>query len=190
MSTFNIIVQPTNLAVSVAEMEDQLRADLTDETSLITAKIKTAIDYVENKSGRSLITQTCEMKFDKWQKFTLLRSPIQSITSIKYFDKDNVEHTVDSNLYFLDNQTIRLHYNKEYPSVDLREGESITVTYVTGYGDDSTDVPERYREAIKLLAAYYYENREAVIMPNGSGSISGQALHYGIDQLIRLARGF
>jgi uncharacterized phiE125 gp8 family phage protein len=38
----------------------------------------------------------------------------------------------------------------------------VTVTYVAGYGDASTDIPEGIRQAVRMMVAHFYENREAV----------------------------
>jgi uncharacterized phiE125 gp8 family phage protein len=31
-----------------------------------------------------------------------------------------------------------------------------------GYGDDATDVPEPFKQAIRLLVAHWYENRRII----------------------------
>lgn len=47
------------------------------------------------------------------------------------------------------------------PTAGLAAANGIRVDFTVGYGADGTAVPNRLKLAIKLLAAHYYENREA-----------------------------
>jgi uncharacterized phiE125 gp8 family phage protein len=39
----------------------------------------------------------------------------------------------------------------------------VTVTFIAGYGDTAADVPERFKQAIKLLVGHWHEHREAYV---------------------------
>lgn len=196
MSTFNVITQPIADVVTLSDMYTQLRLDSgVSDSDVIELAIATATEYCQAKSGKAFITQTLEMRFDKWadsKGFELLSAPIQSVDFIKYYDKDGVLHTVDSSDYIVETSSyparIILAYGKAWVSDDLRPGNSIIIQYKAGYGDAKTDVPAHYRQAIILLAAYYYENREAAIMPLSSGATSGTAIPFGVDVLLRTKR--
>jgi uncharacterized phiE125 gp8 family phage protein len=57
----------------------------------------------------------------------------------------------------------------------------VTVTYSAGYGDADA-VPAAIKEAIKLLAANWYENREAAIV--GASGVVPMELPLGVRDLI------
>jgi len=90
--------------------------------------------------------------------------PLQSVTSIKYLDTAGDEQTLDSAAYRVDIYShparITPAYGYTWPA--LRDViNAITIEFVTGYGDEVTDVPEDLRHAIRLLAAHYFDERSA-----------------------------
>lgn len=188
------IITPPDAFITYEELGPQTRTDLTfEDNSTISPMIATAVEYVEHKSGRALLDQTLEMRFDKWPNskgFELMRSPVQSISSIKYYDKDNVEHTVSSNVYFLENTIparILLNFNQVWPADELRPGYPIVIEYVAGYGSTIDNVPARYVQAVLLLAAHLYENREATVISDGTVTVN--TLPYGLNSLLRTGQG-
>jgi len=56
---------------------------------------------------------------------------------------------------------ISLKYGKTWPSTTLRPHRGVLITFVAGYGDDASSVPEKVKLAILLLIGDYYSNREA-----------------------------
>jgi uncharacterized phiE125 gp8 family phage protein len=42
----------------------------------------------------------------------------------------------------------------------LQTLNAIKIRYITGYGDKAANVPEDYRQAILILVAHLFENRE------------------------------
>ena len=59
-------------------------------------------------------------------------------------------------------------YDCFFTIVDLH---AITVTYVCGFGDEASDVPEDILAAMKIAIAHYYENRELVAVGAGSNIV-------------------
>ena len=84
---------------------------------------------------------------------------------MKYYGTDDTEHTLDVGEYQVDTVSYKgrvgLAYGKTWPATTLRPMNGIMVEFTAGYGDATTDVPVRIRQAIKVLAAHMYENREA-----------------------------
>ncbi len=132
--------------------------------TLTTVARKSAEEYLQ----RSLITQTWECVLDKWpgDPFTLFRGPVQSVTSITYYDTDDTAATLDMSVYFVDTYggRIGLKYSQIWPATTLRPIAGVVVEFVAGYGDAAADVPEPIRQAILLLAAHMYEHREPVLV--------------------------
>lgn len=96
--------------------------------------------------------------------------PLQSITSITYYDTDGDEQTWSADEYAVDITTIkgrvRPAYGETWPATRVMMG-AVTITYVAGYGDDRDDVPEPIRRAILWRIASWYENREEIMAVPG-----------------------
>lgn len=191
--SISVVTKPATLAVSLSDMKDYLRVDGTDDDSLITSFIESATDVVKQYLRRSLITETLELTMDgfgeaqedpllrlgsgvhtgsyvyltgRGNEFDLPFLPIQSVTYIKTFDRDNTESTFDSAKYELDETGGRVYLNEGETWPDnLRHRESVKVRYVAGYGDASTDLPSPIIQAIKLYVGKMYDCREACEMP-------------------------
>lgn len=166
-----IVTQPASEVVTVAEMKAHLRIDSDDEDTLIGDYITAATDMVDaefGEIGKALITQTWALvlpAFPASGRFDLPVSPVQSITSVTYYDGDNAGQTLTASAYRLtalpDRARVDLVNGYSWPATYDR-ADAVTVTYVAGYGDASTDIPEGIRQAIRMMAAHFYENREAV----------------------------
>ncbi len=91
--------------------------------------------------------------------------PVQSVTSVKYFDAANVLQTLSPTLYDADvkglSPRICPSYNNAWPAT-YSKPNAVVVRYVAGYGT-AADVPARIRVAIKSWVAHQFENREAVL---------------------------
>jgi len=153
--------------VTLEELKDHLRVDSVDEDALLTGLIAAAREWCEGFQNRAYITQTLQLWLDEWpagDAIVLPRPPLQSVASVKYYGTDDTEYTLDAadyrvSLYGYKGRVV-LNYGKSWPSTTLRPAEAVVVEYDAGYGDDATDVPERARMAIKIVAAHLYENRE------------------------------
>jgi uncharacterized phiE125 gp8 family phage protein len=138
------------------------------EDTYIEDLIKSARRLIELHTGRRFITQTWETalgSFPRGDKIELPYPPLQSVTSVKYYDTDDTEATFSSDDYYVDTYAepgaLSLNYGESWPSTTLRPANGVIVRYVVGYGDAESDVPEMYKQAIKILAAELYERREA-----------------------------
>lgn len=165
-----LITAPAAEPVSVATAKAFLRVDGSDDDSLITSLIKSAREKGEELSRRAFITQTWEMTMDKWpadgSPLKLLRPPLISVTSVKYFDSDNVEHTWTDYVVDIASEPGAIIFTS-LPSASLRESGAITIRFVAGYGAADTNVPERIKTAVLALVAHWYENRESLEVPTG-----------------------
>lgn len=168
--SLRLITPPAAEPVSVETAKLFLRVDDTSDDTLITSLIKAAREKGEELSRRAFITQTWDVTMDDWPQaleMELLRPPLQSVTSVKYIDIDDVEHTVDSSTYYAvtKSEPGKLVF-KSLEGSSLRREGAVTVRFVAGYGNAASDVPERIKSAILSLVAYWYENRESQSVPN------------------------
>jgi uncharacterized phiE125 gp8 family phage protein len=170
--------------------------------TLVDSLITRATNYVENETRRQLINATYVFSFDMFPHGDVIYSPVSplgSVTSIQYLDADGVSQTLSTDVYAVD--TIRdpgriyLKSGQEWPST-LDQEQAVTITAVAGYGSASTDVPEPLIQvpepliqAVLMLAAHFYEHREAVD-PKGN---TFAPVPMGVERLIlqyRVAEAF
>lgn len=152
--------------ISAAEAKLHLRIDAADEDTLISALITAARVYCEGIQNRAYITQTLELSIDgfPWGRLIELPRPIlQSVTSVKYTDVDGVEATFTDYVVDADSYLGRIALKRDFnwPTVTLREIGAIKIQFVAGYGATAASVPAIVKQAMLLLIAYWYENREA-----------------------------
>lgn len=165
---------PAEEPLSLTQAKSHLREDSDGQDSLIgDVLIPSARQWVEQKTWRALVTQTWEFtwyRFPTSKEISVPLPPLQSISSVKYFDTDNAEQTLDSSKYIVDTSyepaVIRLKEGETWPDTYQRPG-AVKVTAVVGYGA-AGDVPARYKQAISLLVGHWYEHRENVV----TGTIS------------------
>ncbi len=156
--------------VTRTEAKAHLRVDFSDDDDLIDNLITAAREYCEAFTNRRFITETKTYKLDVFPAGDLIElpcAPVQSpITSIAYVDVNGTTQTFSSASYSLRNDRAKgevvLGYGYSWPTT-RDQPAAVTITYVAGYGDLTTDVPEAIRAAIKLLVADMYEHREAQV---------------------------
>jgi len=152
--------------VTAAELRVHLRWEYGNvEEALMEALITAARHKVEETIGRSLINQTWELKLDCFPSIIEVpRPPYSSLTSFQYVDSNGDTQTVTSTDYTVDgsSEPARVYeaYNKSWPTTQPIRN-AVILTYVAGYGAASTDVPEEFIVATKLLAAHWFRNRES-----------------------------
>ena len=183
----NLVTGPTVEPVTLDETKLHLRVDITDDDSLIGAKIETAREDVETITRRALITQTWDLYLDAFpseSQIELLMPPLQSVTHVKYTDPDGNESTLSSSSYVVDTYStpgrIVLKDGESWPGDTLQVVNGVEVQFKAGYGDHASDVPRPIRDAVLLLVGHYYENREAVAV----GRQRPVVLPMGVEELL------
>jgi uncharacterized phiE125 gp8 family phage protein len=168
LGSLKLATAPAVEPISLDEAKLHLRVDISDDDTLITSQIQTARRRAEKIAGRAFITQTWDYVLDAFPQGDTLeipKPPLQSITSIKYYDQDGTEYTLSSDDYYVDTYgepgRVVLKSSATWPSITLREANGVVVRFMAGYGD-ADDVPEEFKQAIYLLVGHFYENREAV----------------------------
>lgn len=186
---------PAAAVASTATAKTWMRISHSDEDTLVDSLITRATNYVENETRRQLINATYTFSFDMFPHGDVIYSPVSplgSVTSIQYLDANGASQTLSTDVYGVD--TIRdpgriyLKSGQEWPST-LDQEQAVTITAVAGYGSASTDVPEPLIQAVLMLAAHYYEHREAVD-PKGN---TFAPVPMGVERLIlqyRVAEAF
>tara|TARA_R100000664_G_scaffold31914_1_gene46070 strand:+ start:1830 stop:2408 length:579 start_codon:yes stop_codon:yes gene_type:complete len=165
---YSVTTQPTSYPVTTAEAKAHLKVDISDDDTLISNLIVSATQSAEDYTNRCFINTTLKMVADKWSEIdTLYKSPVASVTNIKYYDTANTQQTLASSVYIVDNTSkpcrILLDEDQEYPDLADRK-MGIEVNYVVGETEDGTDASNLIKQAILLMVGHWYQNREAVVI--------------------------
>lgn len=153
--------------ISLAQAKLHLRVDITDDDALITSLIIAARMHAESSTGRSFAQHTYRADIPCFADIMILPwRPIQSISSIKYYNTDSPEAltTVDSAVYDLYSNAVVRRYGNDWPTAWAIRPDAVQITYVTGYLDNASPqvaaLPDTVRSAMYLMIGDLYENRE------------------------------
>ena len=167
----SLVTPPAVEPVSLAEAKAHCRVDITDDDTYLTTLITTARKRVEEITSCALINQTWLYAVDDWpgsDTLKLPKSPLSSVTWIKYTDAAGVVTTYSASNYVVDTYSrpgrVRLKSTSSWPGTTLQELNGFQVQFVAGYGAAGTAVDEQLRHAILLLIEHWYENRDPVIV--------------------------
>jgi uncharacterized phiE125 gp8 family phage protein len=174
--TTDLVIEP----VTLAEAKAQIVADYTIDDTLITNKIKTARQWLENYTGLAFGEKTIRAYYDFLDTdFSLPIGPIIG-------DITSVTRTVSGTDTVLVANTDYWVTGYGYPVLDFtnvwtscgRARTSYSVIYQAGYNEDNL-LPEPIKEAILKLTAELYRDRENTI----SGTINTM-LPYHVRSLV------
>ena len=157
----------TTPVFTTAEAKAVLKVDVTDDDTVIDNLVAAATESCQIYTNQYFIDTVVTQYSDNWNEFyTLYKSPVDSITHVKYYDTDDSLQTLASSNYILDNTSkparIGIAVDGSLPNLADRIN-AVEVKYTVGYGTASTDVPEGIRTAIILTVGNWYENRQTVI---------------------------
>jgi uncharacterized phiE125 gp8 family phage protein len=148
--------------LTLAEAKKQLEISSSDSTHDIQlqAAIAEARQQWEHDTDSACCYQTWKVRVRGiYDRFALPKRPVQSITSIQYYDGANNLQTWAASQYQLHINEIRMAYQITLPAVADR-WDAWTITYRIGYSQDATSVPAIAKRAMLLLIGYYFENRD------------------------------
>lgn len=170
MSGSVVVTPPAEALVSVATMKNVLNVDHSLDDTLIAGLVAAATQEAERIMARALVTQTRRLALDCWPAdgvILLDYPPVQSITSVKYYDAANVLQTVSSTDYVavldVSPPYVCPAPGKSWPG-NLRAYSAVRVEYVCGIGT-AAEVAAREPKIVQLIqwsVAVDYENRESI----------------------------
>ena len=160
------VITAGDAVLTLSEVKLHLKIDSSADDTLITNLISAATESCQEYTNRYFTTTVVEQYSDTFAGVKqLYKSPVISITHIKYYDSNNSLQTWDAANYIVDNVSqparIGLEVEKSYPEIADRMN-AVVVKYSVGYGA-ATDVPQAIKSAILLTIGNLYENRQSVI---------------------------
>ena len=156
-----------NPLFTTAQAKAHLKVDVSDDDTIIDNLVLAATQSCEIFTNQYFIDTVVTQYSDTWSDiYQLYKSPVDSITHIKYYDSDDSLQTLSSSNYILDGASkparIGIAVDGELPNLSDRIN-AVEVKYTVGYGTASTDVPEGIRQAVLLTIGNFYQNRESVV---------------------------
>jgi len=167
-----IKTQPSEEPITTTEAKTHLHmdADQTAEDTLLDSLIIAARSYVEQYTGRALVTQTWYGYLDQFPGKDHINIPfgnLDSVTSVKTIDSVGNETTLTvTTQYLVDSDSepgrVALPYSVSWPSITPYPVNPIVIEFVCGYGLAAA-VPDGLKSAMKLIVGDLYEHRESQI---------------------------
>lgn len=162
-----LLTPPAIEPVTVADAKLFLRVDHGDDDDVIAALIAAARVHVEAQTRRALIEQSWRLVRDVWPaggRLPVLPVPLVEVTAIRVFDAGGPPQSLDVDAFDIDTVSAPavLAFARGAPAAPGRLAAGIEIDIVAGYGDEPAAVPEPLRQAIRMLAAHWYENRGVI----------------------------
>jgi uncharacterized phiE125 gp8 family phage protein len=155
-------------ALSLSDAKQHLR--ITDNASdlVIAQYIAAATEEAEQYMGRGLLTQTWKLQLDWFANVMPLpmAAPLQSVTSVKYYDTDGTQQTLSTDYYGTDTVArpgaVVLKPGQSWPSVQSeRRNGRVEIVYVVGF-TSADAIPERIRQGLRQFVAYLDLDRDGL----------------------------
>lgn len=169
--SYKLITAPTLDPVTLAEAKARLRVTHSAEDALITDLIKSATILFEEETESKVMPQVWERTVDNFPDAIQLDTyPVTGVVTLKYTDANNVEQTLASNSYLLDNSSDRSSswivpaYGYAWPST-YSGINGVRVRFNAGYANAAA-VPYPIKQWIMLQVGNWYANRESVNVGN------------------------
>lgn len=145
--------QPIVTPAEVPGDHDMNDARIMAMIAAVTAEIDGPIGWL----GRALGTQTLELRLETWPcgQLRLPCPPVIAITSVKHFDADDVEQTIDAAHYGVSAGVLWFKSSWSRPALGCQPFP-VTILYTAGYNGTSISaggtgsVPAQVKQAIVL----------------------------------------
>ena len=186
----SVSVAPGETPVTLAELKSHLRVDWDDEDDELQAYLEAAVETLDGPKGQlasAIVSQTWHHVCggaDHW-RVRLTADPV-ALVSIKYLDGDEVEQTATLADFRVESDGFDYAVvpvtGKSWPDMACR-ADALRITYTTGA--EVSDVPKPLKQAVKLLAAHWYKEREH------AAAVNLREIPFAVSTLIQpYKRGF
>lgn len=178
---WKMVTEPTSEPVSVSEAKAHLNVTHTDDDALIGTYVSAARQLCEERTTRALPSQVQDLYLDEFPECIEVRKvPLADVVSLTYLDSEGSTATLGSSAYIVDTVSEPARITPAY-------GESWPSTYPVmnavrvrcSLGAATSEIPQRAKQAIKLMVGHYYANREQVVV----GTITAQ-VPFAVDALL------
>lgn len=154
--------------VTLSEAKNFLRLDSTEDDVLISSLITAARIYIETTIGKILITESWSYFIDKWPKSNtvyLPLNPIQEIEEVRFYSDEETYQIIPPADYSIDiiSNHPRLKFKgAQQAPISSQALNQIEVRFIAGYGDNLSDIPADLKQALLMLCAHWFEQRDPI----------------------------
>lgn len=163
--SLTLTAPPAVEPISLAEAKAHLRVDGSAEDTLIGGLIPTSRLHVETALGLALITQGWSWRIDAWPDvlIDLPLRPVQAVSAVRVTAHDGSIAMIEPGRYLLDGDGLppRLIPTGPLPAPGVPAG-GIEIAFTAGFGNAAASVPAPIRQALLILIAHWFDNREPV----------------------------
>jgi uncharacterized phiE125 gp8 family phage protein len=174
-----LITAPTQDPVTLPELKEYYRGiDGNDFDITITNLIKAAREAARKYQNRAFFTQIWELSFDHFPTMPckIPLPPLQSIVSVKYYDQNGIETTMNLADFVIDKRSepgrISFKSGKSWPAVTLQEIDSVVIQFTAGHNDISK-VPNTVKLAYMVFITHRLDNPGSEDIPQAFYSLLG-----------------
>lgn len=147
--------------------------------------LRAALAAIEARTGKVLLARGFQMSLSDWRDATGQALPVAPVTAlgpVVLVDRDGDETVLDPALYRLDADMQR---PRLVPMATLLpvipRGGLVRIGFTAGMAETFDGLPADLRQAVKLLAAHYYEYRDET-------GLSAGCMPFGVTSLIERYR--
>lgn len=155
-----LVTAPTLRPVTLEQARTQvfLASDDTTHDTELADIIDVAAEQWESDTDSILMSRSLRVYLEVFDddEIYLPSRPIQSITSVLYYDDSDTQRTLATSVYDLDKgaRAVRLKWSQVWPSTSIR-WDAAQINYVAGYST-AAEVPNIAKRAVLLLVGYYF----------------------------------
>jgi uncharacterized phiE125 gp8 family phage protein len=143
-----------------------LRVEHDADDELIASLVAAARGEVELATRRVLVTQTWRIVLHRWPpsgRIVSPASPLRTLEAVRVFDAEGAADELDPGAFLLDTSSVPgvIAFTRAGLPAPGRALAGIELDVTAGYGD-ATDIPAPLLQAVRLLVARSYEQRDRV----------------------------
>lgn len=180
----SVKTRPAEQPVTIEDVKARLRVDFDDDDQVIAKLIAGAVARIDGPDGIgvAMMQQTWRKSMDCFPCTIRLPGwPVKDVTSITYVDQDGTTQTLAPAAYRVDydSEPVRIEpaYGTSWPVTRAVAG-AVKVEYQLGEAS-ADNVPADLIDAVCMLVAHRYENREAVLV-----GVAAQLLPMGVEHIL------
>ena len=185
-----MLIEETTVPDAVLPVDD-LKAHLrlgtgfgedTTQDEVLSGFLRAAVSAIEARTGKILITRRFSWTLSFWRDRDgqgLRVAPVTELTRFARVNADGEARDVDAAAWWLERDSLnpRLRARGAALPVIPHNGTAV-IEFDAGFGASWTDVPADLQQAVKMLAAHYYEYRHDT-------SLSDGCMPFGVTSLIQ-----
>jgi len=171
------VVTPATQLITTVDAKNHLRVTGSSEDAYIDTLVGAATNAIETHIEGQIGAATFKLETSSFNDINLPKHPVNTITSIEYYDSSNSLQTLATSFYnlFKDLSKSVLEYGDNLPDVYDRT-DAVAIKFTCGYGT----LPDALKQSILIVLGSLYENREDKIkkLPSASEHLSAPYKRY------------